>query len=645
MNVCPRILVLLLLCVYTCLSAQTDNSTEQLDEVYISDTRFKIPKSSSGKSVIKITKRELEFRQAQTIAQIINSKSGITINGTNSHQGVPVSTFVRGGQNRQVLVLIDGVAVNDPSQIENNFDLNLLSIDQIDSIEILKGPSSTLYGNSASTAVINIRLKTPVSDKISGSLTSFIGTNSAASDPKLDLEDLRSRIGVNGKFDKFKFVTNFNYQHKNGLSAIKSPSPSDKYKEDSYRRINSRIHMDYEFSKKLSIGSSLNLDRYNSDYDNSFTFSDASNSLENEHLRFQFSPKFKYDNGSFHINFSHHQTRRVYNSSYPTKFKASSLFFDLFNKHRFNDKLALISGIQHSKTQMNSYSIPFEGITFVNDLNSDVANNYLVDPYMNLIYISDVGFNLNAGLRWNYHNIYGHFLVYNFNPSFRFKIDHYHLKLFASIGSAYITPSLYQLFDPYYGNTNLDPQEDYSKTFGVDLQWSEVFNISVEYFRRNQQQTIEFVVLDYETYASEYQNAEDTDKVHGIELSMHYNPLTTLGFTANYTFIESDDLDLFRLSKHKINAVIDYNFNSKLNLSFDFQHNSKRTSPFLNDEMTANRILDAYTLCNFNSSYKISKERIKLFLNIHNVFNVDYEELYGFTTLGRNIQLGLQINL
>jgi vitamin B12 transporter len=67
--------------------------------------------------------------------------------------------------------------------------INLLSIDQIESIEILKGPSSTLYVNSASTAVINIHLKTPVSDKISGSLTSFIGTNSAASDPKLDLED------------------------------------------------------------------------------------------------------------------------------------------------------------------------------------------------------------------------------------------------------------------------------------------------------------------------------------------------------------------------------------------------------------------------------------------------------------------------
>jgi vitamin B12 transporter len=113
-----------LLCVYTCLSAQTDNSTEQLDKVYISDIRFKIPKSSSGKSVIKITKRELEFRQAQTIAQIINSKSGITINGDNSHQGVPVSTFVIGGQNRQVLVLIDGVAVNDPSQIENKFTFN-----------------------------------------------------------------------------------------------------------------------------------------------------------------------------------------------------------------------------------------------------------------------------------------------------------------------------------------------------------------------------------------------------------------------------------------------------------------------------------------------------------------------------------------
>ena len=65
---------------------------------------------------------------------------------------------IRGSNNYQVLILVDGVRVADPSRIDNDFDLNFLSLDQIDSIEILKGGASTLYG-SAAAAVINITTK------------------------------------------------------------------------------------------------------------------------------------------------------------------------------------------------------------------------------------------------------------------------------------------------------------------------------------------------------------------------------------------------------------------------------------------------------------------------------------------------------
>lgn len=55
-----------------------------------------------------------------------------------------------------MLVLIDGIQMNDASQIASDFDMRLLSSDQIESIEIVKGAASTLYGNGAATAVINI---------------------------------------------------------------------------------------------------------------------------------------------------------------------------------------------------------------------------------------------------------------------------------------------------------------------------------------------------------------------------------------------------------------------------------------------------------------------------------------------------------
>ena len=128
---------------------QTDSlQVEQLEEVVITDSRFELKRENSGKTVISISAKELENNQGRTIADIINDKSGITINGANSQAGQPLTTFVRGGQNRQVLVLIDGIAVSDPSQIENNFDLQLLSPDQIESIEILKNLTKQ-YQNDA----------------------------------------------------------------------------------------------------------------------------------------------------------------------------------------------------------------------------------------------------------------------------------------------------------------------------------------------------------------------------------------------------------------------------------------------------------------------------------------------------------------
>ena len=209
---------------------QTDSTkVEQLEEVVISDSRFKLKRENSGKVITKITQKELQKFQGKSVAEIINATAGIEINGTKSNAGQSLSYFIRGGRNRQVLVLIDGIAITDASQIANDYDLRLLNTDQIESIEILKGASSTLYGSGAANAVINIKLKDASNSNVALSFKSVLGTNQSSNTHNYAIQDFRNSVSVNGTLNKFNYLASFGNQYTNGLSALSNGTESDAF--------------------------------------------------------------------------------------------------------------------------------------------------------------------------------------------------------------------------------------------------------------------------------------------------------------------------------------------------------------------------------------------------------------------------------
>ena len=189
---------------------QTDSlKIQQLDEVVITDSKFKLKRENSGKVITKITQQDLQHSQGKTIAQIVNETVGIEINGTKSNAGQNLAYFVRGGRNRQVLILIDGISVTDASQIANDYDLRLLNADQVESIEILKGASSTLYGSGAATAVINIKLKEASKKAISANFKSVLGSNQSQDENNYAIENFMNSISVNGTLNDFNYLARF----------------------------------------------------------------------------------------------------------------------------------------------------------------------------------------------------------------------------------------------------------------------------------------------------------------------------------------------------------------------------------------------------------------------------------------------------
>ncbi|MCB0463048.1 MAG: TonB-dependent receptor [Flavobacteriaceae bacterium] len=620
---------------------ETDSTkVEQLDEIVITDSKFKLKREHSGKVITKITQNELKNLQGKSVAEIINTVAGIEINGTKSNAGQNLSYFIRGGRNRQVLILIDGIAVTDASQIANDYDLRLLNANQIKSIEILKGASSTLYGSGAATAVINVKLKDASNNEVSANFRSVLGTNQSSTENNYTIEDFRNSVSVNGSLNKLSYLASFANQFTDGLSSISNGTESD-----AFNAINGNLKLGYQFSNAFKTTVYGSFDNYKADFDDAFSGIDTDNVSTSKQNRVGLSSEFSYNNGSLTINAAYNTIDREIQSSYPTKFNAKSFVADAFNRYNFNDAFYTVLGVYAQDNSMESFAIPFGSSSFEQSINPEEAQFTIIDPYANVVYVSDFGLHVNAGARLNNHSEYGSHLVYSINPSFKKDTNFGYIKGMASYGTAYITPSLYQLFEPIYGNADLQPEENATIEIGAEINLKDKATISVVYFTRNEKNFIDFV--DLGGFVFQYKNVDETFNASGLEFTANYKFTESIVLNANATYTKvEDDLNL-RIPELKANARLDYQMSDHTFLSLSYQFNDERrdsvfnNTNFMNDDIT----MDSYSLLDVYASHYLIKNKLKLFANVTNLFNEDYVELFGYSTKGRNVSIGFNLNL
>ena len=104
----------------------------KLDEVVVTDSRFPLKREQSGKTVIRLEKEELQIFTGQSLAQVLNQLSGFEVSGSRGRPGEVLGVFARGGRGRQVLVLVDGLRVSDPTSAGREYDLRLLPLSAIE---------------------------------------------------------------------------------------------------------------------------------------------------------------------------------------------------------------------------------------------------------------------------------------------------------------------------------------------------------------------------------------------------------------------------------------------------------------------------------------------------------------------------------
>ncbi len=627
MNLAKLFWALLSFCAVSAQNQAVDStsvSTNYLDEVVVTDSRFALKRSQSGKTVVKIKQEEIQQFSGLGLGVLLSTHLGIDVIGKNLYSGQNTTISIRGGRNRQVLILIDGVRVSDPSRIGSDFDINALSLEMIESIEIVKGAYSSLYGSSAATGVINITTKKSTESlsliakkKWGTELSANQALNSvSAGNHMVRLSSTQSGVGINLAYSE---------RYSDGMTSVIG-NESNPSIPDPFNKVNFNVGLSGQLTPKFNWKLGWNKDEIKADYDNGFPLEQADFRYSTETNRYILSTKYNYTDGSLNFNAGYQDNKRDFVSSFPLNYESDNWNIDLFNKYIFNNVLYTIVGFQYQKASMEV------------DYNPEATQS---DVYLNFVYLDPSGLNFNVGMRYNYHNAYDGHWTYSLNPSYSFTIDSdRQMKLFGSYSKAFIAPSLYKLYNPSYGNNDLMPENNISFEFGAEIRSGQnVF--SAVYFNRKEDPTLIFgPPLPDEGYPyGRYANSDKEIVYRGVELAYDFELFKKFKSRLNYIFTETTEGDLRSIPKHAINGVMDFPLSDQTHLNLLGQYSGERIA---NDSKT---LLEAYSLFTLQLNHRLKKPNVNVFLCVYNLFDTEYVIIPQYATRGRNILAGISIQL
>ena len=596
------------------------HAQEQLDEVVVSDTRIPKPRKNSGKAVVYISAAEIAQNKGISLAQLLNQYAGIYISGAQLHPGQNLSYFIRGGNNRQVLIRIDGVVVSDPSQIESDFDLRLVALDQIATIEVVKGASSSLYGSGAATAILDITTKKELTQKTKLTVAQEWGTQNTFDQKLGKLSDVTKQfVEVQHQLGDVALSGSVQRLASDGMSSVAGTET------DPVKKENIQFSVQSQYSGPWAWSAYLQRDVFDANFDSTYpSFADADYSFVSKQQRIGFAPSYTNGKSSVQTQFSWTDTSRSYADSYPSDYKADMFTADLTWRHRASDELTLLGGL------------------FYQDIDSDFKNASSGESYTHnnlAVFVSGQwqhakGYALHASVRNSVHSEFGSHQTFTINPFYVKGLSSGgYFKFFGSWATSFIAPSQYKLYSGQYGNTELTPEENQTLELGVE-QVTDNSRITVVAFQREEDNFVDFVFL---SNFMGYQNRPGIFKVRGVEVESNWS-LKHWSINTNYTFTEKVGQAPLRLPKHAANIGLNYAA-PKTQWGLHWRYIGKRYD--VNQAFTQEK-LDAYALVDARIAFPDFIGNTTASLAVTNVFDVKYTEIFGFTTLGRNLNIALR---
>lgn len=594
----------------------------QLNEVVITASKSPRKQSEIGKVVRVISAKQLQQNQGRSLPELLNQVAGLTMGGNGNNPGEIKALYLRGASAGNTLILLDGVPVNDASNISGEYDISAIAIDQIERIEILKGGNSTLYGSDAVAGVINIILKKGAGP-ITGNALATLGS----------YKTYKQAIALQGGVGKTALAFNASNTNAEGFSSA-LVTPVAGAEKDGFKQQSMQANVQHRFSERFKVLANVQATKNTADLDDG-AFVDL--------------PDYTYQKQSYLLGLGAQYVAgdAVFGLT-ATENKVDSKFW------YFGDLTRNQGDITHLESTLSAPMAPFADLvagfsykqSATNQLSpwgSLVAKNHISSAYSSLFLKLGDLFRTEIGGRVNRHSEYGNNFTYTLNPSYVLANRY---KLFVNFSSAYKVPSLYQLFSEY-GNLALKPERTKTLELGADMEVIPgVLSLNVAYFKRNIADVIGFGMIDPSTFAYVNQTQQNDE---GAELEWKYQWNSKLSMDGFYAFVNGKQLienqaeaNLFRRPKHSLGlnfrAEIDPKFSASLMCKWVGTRQDRYYDAISMDMI--NLGLDAYTLVDVSAQYALQK-KWSVFVDVKNIFDTDYVDFSGYTTKGANFTLGL----
>ena len=621
---------------------QAPKDSVALEPVVVTATRMETPLQEVIGSCTVITAEEIATKQYRTVQDALKSVPGLDVVRSGG-LGQATSVFLRGGNSEHVLVLIDGVVANDPSITARSFDFAHLTTDNVERIEVMRGPQSVLYGSDAMTGVIQI-----ITRKGQGKPRAHVAVEGGS------FRTLRESAAVSGSKDRVNYSLAVSRTDSDGISA--AAKKDGNHERDGYQNTAASMRLGVTPTEKSYIDF---IGRYQDarteidGYDSLWRFGDDPNALAKArflHLRLQGGVKLWDDRLHTRLAASLADYHRKYendtDASHPFYSSHESYDSQLYKFEWQNDlrlaewnTLSLGAEYQNEKMKSRYKSVSYGYVTSepFPEKSRSISGAYLQEQlqWQNRYFIT-------LGARLDDHEDFGSKATWKVAAAYVVPVTD--TKLSVSYGTAFKAPSLYQLYvhtDYVRGNRHLEPEEN--RGWDIRLEqplWERRIVLSAAWFQNDFKNLINGYTD--ENFVWRYVNINRA-RTRGVELEARFAPVEQLEFSAAYTYTDTEDREtgreLARRPRHKF--AFNTHWQALESLGADLQLlcvGSRRNSDF--DEVT----LAGYALLNAAISWDVTKN-IQLQARVENLLDSDYEEVDGYGTPGIGAYVGIRLGI